>query len=505
MSVEMVKSPADTASGCFQQSILELELTEPHCPRHWDHLLCWPQTPSNRTVAIPCQASKAFVKIVLSSRPTIERHLIPGLAYQECNSTGFWADKTDYEECTTFLNEILSEEETRRKVRHAVSVITFALCLTSMILLLVALGIFSFFKSLECDRLKVHKNFMLALVIRYVVSVIYYEPYIYGNPSPDVWFRDVGKGYLCKLVLVLMMYGYVAPVFWMFVEGLYLHTLIATNVFDPQSPFKFYYFIGWFLPLVCVVSWATTMATQSPDLYCDDTDTSCKGNHTCWEGYDEQPFAYILSVPMTIALALNLLFLVNIVRILVTKLQVPSSTTHANARKTLRATFILFPLLGITNLLFFINPKNGTHDKIYMLFNATMQSSQGIFLAILYCFLNAEVQEAIKRHFQRAVTRNDIYRATDVGGESAHFRATLLRRRDDHHNNDGPSQLLSHNDGPSHSQIHVPLSNNHNRLSPVCKKNSEPPSVSSPGIAKDNNIVQCAAELNIPTVTHNVA
>ncbi len=27
-------------------------------------------------------------------------------------------------------------------------------------------------------------------------------------------------------------------------------------------------------------------------------------------------------------------------------------------------------------MLFFINPKNGTHDKIYMLFNATMQSSQ---------------------------------------------------------------------------------------------------------------------------------
>ena len=45
-------------------------------------------------------------------------------------------------------------------------------------------------------------------------------------------------------------------------------------------------------------------------------------------------------------------------------------------RKALRATLILFPLLGITNLLFFINPKNGTHDKIYVIFNATMQSSQ---------------------------------------------------------------------------------------------------------------------------------
>ena len=46
----------------------------------------------------------------------------------------------------SFQNEILSEEETRRKVRHAVSLITFGLCLASLLLLLVALGIFSFFK-----------------------------------------------------------------------------------------------------------------------------------------------------------------------------------------------------------------------------------------------------------------------------------------------------------------------------------------------------------------------
>ena len=45
-------------------------------------------------------------------------------------------------------------------------------------------------------------------------------------------------------------------------------------------------------------------------------------------------------------------------------------------RKALRATLILFPLLGITHLLFFINPKDGTHDKLYIIFNATMQSSQ---------------------------------------------------------------------------------------------------------------------------------
>lgn len=80
-----------------------------------------------------------------------------------------------------------------------------------------------------------------------------------------------------------MMYGYVAPVFWMFIEGksfilmffinkffvandslfcscdsiqksgllffavgVYLHSRVVTNVFEnAEAPFKFYYFVGW--------------------------------------------------------------------------------------------------------------------------------------------------------------------------------------------------------------------------------------------------------------------
>ena len=51
-----------------------------------------------------------------------------------------------------------------------------------------------FFRSLYCDRLTVHKNFMVALIIRYTVSVIYYEPYIYGDQQPkNVWFKQFGS------------------------------------------------------------------------------------------------------------------------------------------------------------------------------------------------------------------------------------------------------------------------------------------------------------------------
>ena len=51
-------------------------------------------------------------------------------------------------------------------------------------------------RSLKCDRLRVHKNFMLSLVIRYLVSVVYYEPYIYGQENPQVWYKELGQ--VCK-------------------------------------------------------------------------------------------------------------------------------------------------------------------------------------------------------------------------------------------------------------------------------------------------------------------
>ena len=55
-----------------------------------------------------------------------------------------------------------------------------------------------------------------------------------------------------------------------------------------------------------MVSWATIMAIQYPDCIEANQDTHCKGiNRTCWDGYDESPYAYILSVPMTAALAVR--------------------------------------------------------------------------------------------------------------------------------------------------------------------------------------------------------
>lgn len=41
------------------------------------------------------------------------------------------------------------------------------------------------------------------------------------------------------------MYAQMASINWMFVEGLFLHSRLTSNVFDSGAPFPLYYTIGW--------------------------------------------------------------------------------------------------------------------------------------------------------------------------------------------------------------------------------------------------------------------
>ena len=54
-----------------------------------------------------------------------------------------------------------------------------------------------------------------------------------------------------------------------------------------------------------------------------------KCDKMCWDDYSNHNIMYLISVPMTTALAINLLFLINIIRIIVTKLRdEPSLSTQ---------------------------------------------------------------------------------------------------------------------------------------------------------------------------------
>jgi hypothetical protein len=41
------------------------------------------------------------------------------------------------------------------------------------------------------------------------------------------------------------LYATVTSIIWMFLQGVYLHGKLTTNVFDKGTPFKIYYAVGW--------------------------------------------------------------------------------------------------------------------------------------------------------------------------------------------------------------------------------------------------------------------
>ena len=101
---------------------------------------------------------------------------------------------------------------------------------------------------------------------------------------------------------------------------------------------------------------------------------------------------------------------------------------HDKHRKALRATAFLFPLLGMNQLLFCVNPRDEDQfEDAYLLINSILQSSQGMLVAILYCFKNTQTQAVIKAAYCRHVMVRNVNNSTQRLSESR-ARKSIVRR-----------------------------------------------------------------------------
>eukprot|EP00058_Branchiostoma_floridae_P023330 XP_002608820.1 hypothetical protein BRAFLDRAFT_89688 [Branchiostoma floridae] len=203
------------------------------------------------------------------------------------------------------------------------------------------------------------------------------------------YMGDGGKWY-CRVAVTLFNYFQVTNFFWMFVEGLYLHIMIAHAFGTERIKFWVYAMIGWCVPVPIIVPWMMVKIFLK--------------NERCWidtsGGVDQYDFIY--HGPIILVLLVNFVILGNIVRILILKLRASPNnldTTHYSI-KAVKATVVLLPLLGITYILFFVHVPSGkgTSKLFFIYFNSFLQSFQGCFVSIIYCFTNTEVQTTIKRH-----------------------------------------------------------------------------------------------------------
>lgn len=60
----------------------------------------------------------------------------------------------------------------------------------------------------------------------------------------------------CRLWHILLHYFLVSNYFWMFCEGLYLHTLLVVAFVSDDKILKWFYLIGWLTPVPITVLYA---------------------------------------------------------------------------------------------------------------------------------------------------------------------------------------------------------------------------------------------------------
>uniref|UniRef100_A0A8C1XIG9 G-protein coupled receptors family 2 profile 2 domain-containing protein n=1 Tax=Cyprinus carpio TaxID=7962 RepID=A0A8C1XIG9_CYPCA len=194
-------------------------------------------------------------------------------------------------------------------------------------------------------RITLHKNMFTSFILNSFATIGWKQAWadvVVGVQS------QIG----CKLLASIMHYTSCSNYFWMLCEGIYLHTLIIVAVFVGEQQLGWYYVLGWGFPVIPAVLHAVARL-----LFHDDR---------CW--IMNIKLLYITHGPIHVALLVNLFFLLNIVRVLITKLRVTHCIESNVYMKAVRATIILVPLLGAQFILVPLEPSGRVSLAVYELF-----------------------------------------------------------------------------------------------------------------------------------------
>ncbi|XP_016396254.1 calcitonin gene-related peptide type 1 receptor [Sinocyclocheilus rhinocerous] len=246
----------------------------------------------------------------------------------------------------------------------------------SIISLFISICIFSHFKCLSCQRITLHKNMFISFILNSFATMAWFY-FIFGDQRQDTRMDSSQIG--CKLLASIMQYTSCSNYFWMLCEGIYLHTLIIVAVFVGEQQLGWYYVLGWGFPVIPAVLYAVARL-----LFHDDK---------CW--IMNINLLYIIHSPIQVALLVNLFFLLNIVRMLITKLRVTHRTETNVYMKAVRATIILVPLLGAQFILVPLEPSGRVSRAIYEFFMNIFAHFQGLLVAVIFCFCNGELDAGV--------------------------------------------------------------------------------------------------------------
>ncbi|KAJ1099295.1 hypothetical protein NDU88_004397 [Pleurodeles waltl] len=353
------------------------------CPGMWDNLTCWMPAPLGKIVSVRCPA--AF-EMISSEDGWNQKEDIgdssSGYISRNCTEDG-WSEPFPHYVDVCVIDENSTSSENQDYYYLAVKALYTVGYSTSLVALTTAMVILCRFRKLHCTRNFIHMNLFVSFILR-AISVFIKDEMLYAEHDTNhCSVPTVG----CKAVMVFFHYCVMSNYFWLFIEGLYLFTLLVETFFPERRYFYWYTIIGWGTPTICVTVWAVLR------LHFDDIG--------CWDMNDNTALWWVIKGPVIASIMINFVLFVGIIIILVQKLQSPDIGGNESSiyLRLARSTLLLIPLFGIHYTVFAFSPEN-VSKRERLVFELGLGSFQGFVVAVLYCFLNGEVQSEIKRKWR---------------------------------------------------------------------------------------------------------
>ncbi|KAK1887036.1 Glucagon receptor [Dissostichus eleginoides] len=356
-SLELVK---EKWSSYKDQCLDYLNTTPPAtglvCNRTFDLYVCWPDGLPGTTVNVSCPWFLPWYRKVQQGR-----------VYRVCSEEGQWARKN-----TSECEDDPGEQQYGRILSQLRIMYTVGYSL-SLGALLLALGILITFRKLHCMRNNIHMNLFASFILRAVsilvkdaLLALTLDPRSGGDTRTQAWVNIPAVTW-CRGAMVMMQYSVMANNYWLLVEGIYLHSLLVITSFSERKYFYIYLAIGWGAPLIFVLPWIT----------------------------------------------INFFIFIRIIKILMSKLRAHQMRYTDYKFRLAKSTLTLIPLLGIHAILFtFVIdesvPKGSMLRLIRLFCDLLFNSFQGLLVAILYCFINKEVQSEMLKKWKRWKLGKDI-------------------------------------------------------------------------------------------------
>ncbi|XP_055860544.1 corticotropin-releasing factor receptor 1-like isoform X2 [Biomphalaria glabrata] len=338
---------------------------------------CWPPTRAGSTAEVQC-----FEHQVTNTKYKASR---------VCSENGTWS-KAIYLDC---FKQDPSETDFWRERAIVKTIFDIGYPITCVVLI-VAITMFLYFKTLRCLRNLIHCNLMIAMLISNIKYIL----------SSFTKMKLASVSYHgCRVFVFFMTYFNTAIYFWMFVEGVYLLSIVIWAYQAHKIRLWHFLIVGWGCPLIVTIIWAGFMATY-------DTDD------VCWlpvrkSNWNEFSIHTIIVATCSTLLVINVLIVAIVVWILVRKLRSSTTIETHQVRKATRAIVVLLPLLGLHLILTYALELISPTVQIYFFFLRNfLQSIQGILVSILFCFMNNEVQTTLRLKINALKTSRSIHRYT---------------------------------------------------------------------------------------------